>query len=43
MTTDETISLLQNLHYTTKEDTSNDDEDTETEGETIEDLAEDSN
>ena len=39
---DEQISLLQNLRYTAKEGTSNNDEDTETEGETIEESAEDS-
>ena len=43
LTTDEQISLLQSLRYTAKEDASNDGEDTETEGETIEDSAEDSN
>ena len=43
LTTDEKISLLQSFRYTSKKDTSNDDEDTETEGETIEDSAEDSN
>ena len=43
LTKAERISLLQKLHYTSKESTSNDDEDTETEGETVEDSAEDSN
>ena len=43
LTTDEQICLLQSLHYTAKEDTSNDSENTETDGETIEDSAEDSN
>ena len=43
LTTDKQRSLLQNLRYIAKEDTSNDNEDTETGGETIEDSAEDSN
>ena len=43
LTTDEQISVLQSLRYTAKKDTSDDVEDTETEGETIEDSAEDSN
>ena len=43
LATDEKISLLQSLRYTAKKDTSNDDEHTETEGETSKDSAEDSN
>ena len=43
LTKNEQISLLQNFRYTANEGTSNNDEDTETEGETIEDSAEDSN
>ena len=41
-TTDKQISTLQSLPNTAKEDTIDNDEDTETEGETIEDSVEDS-